>query len=143
MCKELTEECRLIYAALLTSVVVRVVEQMAGVARVSDLSLFWAIAGAAAGLMWVTRSDNARALAPARGLGPTPTSASRRSTNGATATWRWGRALVVVTAGSPFIWQKNVSYIRGGAELRLGQCLPAGRPPEQPETHGLCHRSRP
>ena len=111
----LTVECRLIYAALLTSVVVRVVEQMTGVARVSDLTLFWAIAGAAAGLMWVTRSDDARALAPARGPDTTPTRASRRSNNGANAAWRWGIALVVVTAGSLFIWQKNVSYIRAAA----------------------------
>ena len=111
----LTVEIRLIYAALLTSVVVRVVEQMAGVARVSDLTLFWAIAGAAAGLMWVTRSDDARALAPARDPDTTPTRASRRSTIGANAAWRWGIALVVVTVGSLFIWQKNISYIRAAA----------------------------
>lgn len=101
--RSLISEHGFIYAALLASLVVRFVEQMTGVARVSDSALFWVIAAMIVALPVLARNE------------PAPEIARKgRADSGLVnnPVWRLGLALIVVLAGSALIWQKNVSYVR-------------------------------
>jgi O-antigen ligase len=95
---------RMLYAALLASMAVRVVEQMTGVARVSDLTLFWAIAALMAAVPAETAVARPRE-APGR---------ARGRTRASTSFWRWGIALRVFGAMTVLVWEKNVPYVRAG-----------------------------
>ena len=124
----LKPEYSLIYAALLTSIAVRVVEQMVGVARVSDTALFWTIAALMAALPVATRTPMAMriplTMRTKDASKATPASISkkgratprRRTGWSASDAWRWGVVMVVLMAGTALIWEKNVSYARAAAQ---------------------------
>ena len=106
---------QLTYAALMAALVVRSVEQMAGVARISDFALFWTIAAALAAMPSVTQLNSAATTSEAMA------SKSRsRSVHGGGG-WlghpalRLSIALLVVIAGVAFIWQKNINYTQAAA----------------------------
>ncbi|MCH7744592.1 MAG: O-antigen ligase family protein [Chloroflexi bacterium] len=101
--RSLISEHGFIYAALLASLVVRFVEQMTGVARVSDSTLFWIIAAMVVALPILSRSESTPEIAVMSRAG------SGLANNLA---WRLGLAMIVVLAGSALIWQKNVNYVR-------------------------------
>ena len=102
--RSLISEHGFIYAALLASLVVRFVEQMTGVARVSDSALFWVIAAMVVALP----------ILSSRGE-PTPEIAGKaRAKSGLlyNPVLRLVLAFAVVLAGSALMWQKNVNYLR-------------------------------
>ncbi len=107
----------LVYASLLASVVVRITEQLTGVARVSDLMLFSAIAA-----LIVATSALVNAETGVEADNPTAKSTSRshtRTTPRPTIIWvRLSVALAAVLLGTTLItliWQKNVAYAHAAA----------------------------
>ena len=101
--RSFSSEHGFIYAGLLASLVVRFVEQLTGVARVSDTALFWVIAAMVVALPILARN------------GSVPEIARKGRVNSGlfgSPLWRLGLAMVFVLAGSAFIWQKNVNYVR-------------------------------
>ncbi len=103
--KPLALEHGLACAALLSALAARVLEQLTGVARVSDMTLFWAVAGAMAALPDLTSG----AVPEARAR---PKEESRPAQAGLlhSPAWRWGAALAVAIICCTLTWQKNVPY---------------------------------
>lgn len=105
--RPLAPEHGLACAALLSALVVRVAEQLTGVARVSDMTLFWAVAGALAALPALSGAATPEARARLKEESrPAPTGPLR------SPAWRWGAALAVAIIGCVLTWQKNVPYVQ-------------------------------
>ncbi len=125
--RPLAPEHGLACAALLSALAVRVLEQLTGVARVSDMTLFWAVAGATAALPALTSSAGPKVSAPTQAESRAAPAGMARS-----PAWRWGAALAVAIIGCVLTWQKNVPYAQaamlgadGIAAYRRGD-LPRG-----------------
>lgn len=101
--RPLSWEQGLACAALLSALAVRVLDQLTGVARVSDMTLFWAVAGATAALP-ALHSDTHKATAQPEREKAAPAGLAR------SPAWRWGAALAVAIIGCALTWQKNVPY---------------------------------
>ena len=112
---------RLVYAALAAAVAIRVVEQMSGVARISDTALFWMLAGLVAALPVVhapsspTDPEKAVRIKPAR-------SRDGRAWGGVR---RWALALSVTVLAAGLIWGRSLPYAR--AAVRAADSLQAVR----------------
>ena len=92
----------IIMGALLASLAARLIEQMTGVARVSDSALFWALAGALYALVRMEYSSAEAKVTPTRGV------AGFRY-------WKVGIAVLLAFVGAILIWQKNVPYAQAAA----------------------------
>ena len=112
----------LVYAALLASVGVHLVEQMTGVPRVSDTALPWTVAAVLTALPSVAAAEGAAAPSVARRQSAAPHRGGGVSVDGV---WRWSVVVAVVVVGSAIVWHKNVSYAwaaaLGSASVRAFQ----------------------
>jgi len=86
-----------IYISLLTGIAARLLEQITGVARVSDTALFWALAAILTALLLMNRTDGKKS-SPQNGQLPS------------ISILKVCLAALVVVLGVAVIWQKNVPY---------------------------------
>ena len=112
---------RLVYAALAAAVAIRLIEQMSGVARVSDTALFWVLMGLVAALPAV-RPRTSR-ISPKKHGRNSPA----RLTGGVL---RWAVVLTVAVLAVGLFWERNLPYVRAAAvasgslqEVRQGDLL--------------------
>ena len=110
--KGLGPEYRVVLVALLATVAVRLVEQLTGVARVSDMALFWTVSGAIVATMSMDRT----------GLASTDRQGVGTGRARSTSIWRIAVTAPLVLAGVALIWDKNIDYVHasvlGTASLR-------------------------
>lgn len=116
--------CKLVMVALLAALAARFVEQMVGVAAVSDLTIFWILLALFAALPAVAREQQSL-------TGPTPSLSQRhgarmitRDTNIITSGVRDAFLVAVVvgmTAGIGLLtWTKSINYLEAGFKARDG-----------------------
>ena len=112
---------RLVYAALAAAVVIRMVEQMSGVARISDTALFWMLAGLVAALPAVagpTSPPPTKILGRINPVGP-------RRGRAWGGVLRWALAVSVMVLATGLIWGRSLPYAR--AAVRASDSLQAVR----------------
>lgn len=95
------ESC-LIFMALFAALIGRSAEQMLGVARVSDMTMFWAVAALATALMLSLQHKTASADSR---------NAEARSPITKESILRWGVATATIAIMIPLVWQRNVPYL--------------------------------
>ncbi len=114
-----SNEHRIALLAILAAVSGRFVEQLVGIAHVSDLTLFWALLAVFVALPRVLHS-------------PVPTvsrSPGRQAQARATSpAWRYAAAGMVIVVFGLLIWSRNVNYLRADVAAASGVELAEGSP---------------
>lgn len=86
-----------ILTALSAGIIGKLAEQMTGVARVSDTTLFWAVAGAMTAMMLMKEAK-----------AEDPSDSSKRPAM--SSVWKLSLAALILIVGVSAVWQKNVPY---------------------------------
>ena len=93
-------ETSLIFAALFAALIGRSVEQMLGVARISDMTVFWAVVAITTAVLLNSQRQTEAGYAESR---PFLSKAN---------IVRWGVATAIIAVMIPLMWQRNVPYVK-------------------------------
>lgn len=112
---------RWVLIGLLSMVTARVVEEIPGIARVSDLTMFWALLGLFVALPWAMGAAAPEAEEAAPPERPPRRARRRRERHGQPLPWaRFTLAGIVIVALGVLTWTKNVEYTWASVEAASG-----------------------
>ncbi len=114
-----SNEHRVALLAILAAISGRFVEQLVGIAHVSDLTLFWALLAVFVALpRAMLTSALPKATIPKRWVQPRATSPA----------WRYAAAVMVIAVFALLIWTRNANYLRADVAAASGVEISTSNP---------------
>lgn len=111
--RRLRSEIVIVYAALLAALIARSIEQMVGVARLSDTALFWVVIALLVAVPRISalRSENTSDKATTHPTGSLPQNVVWHRAPAV----RWSLALVIAVSVVFLTFEKNINYVKASA----------------------------